>query len=117
MQPNQIEPASSNHPNNKILDRFPVKQVQLHLPIASGPGIGSIFFGMFCFLLAGGILVFACVANSQMDSTNVFTVPLALITIAASLVGSVPFVLAGVILTTIGITLRVARKPNTQPNR
>lgn len=109
MQPTQIEQTASNHPNNKISDRLPVKQVQLQLPIASGPGVGSIFFGMFCFLFAGGILVCASVANLQMDSANILAVPLALITVAASLVGSVPFVLAGVILTTIGITLRLAK--------
>lgn len=109
MQPTKIERTALNHPNNKIHDRFPVKQVQLQLPIASGSGVGSIFIGIFCFLFAGGTLAFAFVANSQMDSANILAVPLALITIAASLVGSVPFVLAGVILTTIGITLRLAR--------
>lgn len=109
MQPTQNERTVLNHPNNNLHDRFPVKQVQLKLPIASGSGVGSIFFGMFCFLIAGGTLAFAFVANSQMDSANILAVPLALITVAASLVGSVPFVLAGMILTTIGITLRLVK--------
>ena len=109
MQPAQNELTSTNYSDNKIHDRFPVKQVQLQLPIASGSGVGSIFFGMFCFLFAGGTLAFAFVANAQMDSANILAVPLALTTIAASLVGSAPFVLAGVILTTIGITLRLTK--------
>lgn len=109
MQPNQIEPTASNNPNYKIPNQFPVKEVQLQLPIASGPGVGAIFFGLFCFLFAGGILVCASAANLQMDSANILAVPLAVITVAASLISSAPFFLAGVILTTIGVTLRLAK--------
>lgn len=109
MQSTQIETTSSNHHNRKIHDRFPIKQVQLQLPVGTGPGFGSILFGMFCFLFAGGTVAFACFANLQMDSANILAVPIALITVAASVVGSVPFVLVGVILTTIGITLRLTK--------
>ncbi len=109
MQPTQNEQTSTSYSENKIHERFPVKKVQLQLPTGSGPIIGSIFIGSFCFLFAVVALAFAYLAGSQMDPTDFLAIPTALITFGESTIGSMPFVLIGTLFATIGITLVIAK--------